>query len=125
MKRLVDLRDLEPGQYKELTHMLRREGIFLHETTTNFMAYGAIWVRDDDFPRAIELLRGESASYAARARAKWEREWRIEYKSSYARWLAQKFFHSPLGMIAQIVLLLLVLWLFVLLPIHSIRAGAI
>jgi hypothetical protein len=122
VKRLVDLRDLEPGQYKELTHMLRRDGIFLHETTTSFMAYGAIVVTDADFPRAVEILRSESASYAARARAKWERQWRIEHKSSYARWLASKFFHSPIGMIVQIGLLLFVLWLFVLLPFHAIRA---
>jgi hypothetical protein len=72
VKRLVDLRDLELGQYKELTHMLRRDGIFLHETTTSFMAYGAILVTDADFPRAVEILRSESASYAARARAKWD-----------------------------------------------------
>ena len=86
------------------------------------MDYGALWVRDEDFLRAREILRTESALYAARARAKWERQWRTEYKNSTLRWFAYRSFRSPAGTIVRVFLLTLMVSAFVVYPLwHVVR----
>ena len=122
MKRLVDTGDLAEDQCRELASLLRQERISVRETHTHFMDYGALWVRDEDFLRAREILRTESALYAARARAKWERQWRTEYKNSTLRWFAYRSFRSPAGTIVRVFLLTLMVSAFVVYPLwHVVR----
>ncbi len=90
MKRLFDTGDLADDQCKELASRLLEERIFVHETRTRFLDFGALWVKDEDLSRAREVLRTESALYAPRVLAKWERQWRIEYKNPGIRWFAGK-----------------------------------
>jgi transposase len=116
MKRLVDTGNLEEEQYQELASLLQRENIFVHETRTHLFDFGAFWVRDEDFARAQEILRAESADYAARARESWERQWRLEYRSSALRWFLHRLFHNPAGVAARVVLLALALGAFVIYP---------
>ena len=124
MRRLVDTGHLAGSQYNELVSLLRQERIRFHETQTHFMDNGAIWVQDEDFPRATEVLRTESTVYGARARSKWEREWQTEYKSSSIRWFAHRLFRSPVGTIVQVLLLVLMVAAFVLYPLwHVVRAA--
>ena len=123
MKRLVDLSDLANGQYKELIHLLGVERISVHETKSHFMDYAAIWVSDDDFPRAREMLRKEALAFSVRARAKWERQWHVEHKGSTVRWFAHRLFRSPAGTITRVLLLVVMVGLFVFYPLwHVVRA---
>jgi hypothetical protein len=88
------------------------------------MDNGAIWVQDDDFPRATEVLRTESTVYAVRARSKWEREWKTEYTGSFVRWFAHRLFRSPVGTIIRVVVLVLMVIAFILYPLwHVVRAA--
>src|ERR1044071_6178421 len=105
MRRLVDTGQLAGPQYKELVSLLHQERIRFHETQTHFMDNGAIWVQDNDFPRATEILRTESTVYGVRTRSKWEREWKTEYKGSFVRWFAHRLFRSPVGTIIRVVVL--------------------
>lgn len=124
MRRLVDTGHLAEPQYHELVSLLRQERIPIHETQTHFMDNGAIWVQDEDFPRAVDALRTESTVYAARARAKWEREWKIEHKNSFLRWFMHRLFRSPLGTILRLSILALMVWAFALCPLwHVVRAA--
>ena len=124
MRRLVDTGHLAEPQYNELVSLLRQERIRFHETQTHFMDNGAIWIQDEDFRRAKDVLRTESTVYAVRAKSKWEREWKTEYKSSFVRWFAHRLFRSPLGTIVQLVFLILMVGVFVLYPLwHVVRAA--
>ena len=125
MRRLTDLRHLEKKQYDELTSLLQAARIAVHETTTNFMGYGAIWVRDEDFPRAVAILRTEAVSFAARARKRWDRQWQTEYKSSHVRWFAHKLFRSPVGTVVQVLLLAALVGVFVVYPLLYVLRRAI
>jgi hypothetical protein len=122
MKRLVDTGDLAQDQYKELASLLRQERISVHETHTHFMDYGALWVKDEDFARAREILQTESAVYAIRTRSRWERQWRTEHKSSALRWFTHRLFRSPAGTIARVLFLVLMVGVFVVYPLwHVVR----
>jgi hypothetical protein len=123
LKRLVDTGRLAEEQYVELTGLLRKAGIQFHETQTHLFSFGALWVLDEDFPRATEILRTESQAYAARAREEWEREWQMEYRGSFLRWFIHRLWRSPSGMLARIVLLALALWVFVLWPLSYVVKG--
>jgi hypothetical protein len=125
MKRLVDSAQLDEPQYKELVSLLRQERIPFHETQTHFMDNGAIWVAEEHFSRATDVLRTESAVYGARAKAKWERQWRTEYKSSFVRWFTHKLFRSPVGTVVRLVLLILMLAAFVVYPLWHVARAAI
>jgi len=57
MKRLVDTHHLADEQYKELLFLLQQARIHVHETHTHLLSFGALWVMDEDFGRAREILR--------------------------------------------------------------------
>lgn len=116
MKRLVDTRHLADEQYGELTALLRQAGIHVHETHTHLFSFGALWVMDQDFERAREILRGESRAYAARAREEWEREWALQHRGSALRWFAYRLLSSPGEMLLRVLLLALAVGAFVLYP---------
>lgn len=88
MKRLVSL-PLDPRQEEELLRLLNEAGIDYKETRTpaRFIAGDAIWVADEDYPRAREILEREARRFAEAARARWNAEWEKEHGRSYARWL--------------------------------------
>ena len=89
------------------------------------MDYGAIWVRDEDFPRAVAILRKEAVSFAARARKRWDRQWQTEYEDSYVRWFAHKLFRSPVGTVVQVLLLAALVGVFVVYPLLYVLRRAI
>jgi len=117
VKRLVDTHHLADPQYEELTTLLRQAGIHVHETHTHLLSFGALWVRDEDFSRAREILRTESTAYATRARAAWEREWEIQHRGSRLRWFAYRLLSDPGEVLLRVLLLALTAGAFVLYPI--------
>jgi len=117
VKRLVDTRYLEDEQYDEVMALLRRAGIPAHETHTHLFSFGALWVPDEDFVRAREILSGQAHAFAVRAREQWEREWQIEHRGSGLRWFAHRLFHNPAGTLLRVLLLALAVGAFVLYPI--------
>jgi hypothetical protein len=122
MKRLVDTRYLAEAQYEELMSLLRAAGIPVHQTPTHLFSFGALWVPDEHFERARELLSGQASAFAARAREQWQREWEVEHRGSGLRWFAHRLFHNPAGMLLRVLLLALAVGAFVLYPIwYSLR----
>ena len=88
------------------------------------MDNGAIWVADEDFPHAKDVLRAQATVFAAGAKAKWERQWRTEHKGSTVRWFMHRLFRSPVGMVVRLVLLTLMVAAFVIYPLwHVVRAA--
>ena len=87
MKRLVAL-PLEAEQEREILRLLDEAGIAHKETRAKSRLFGsdAIWVSEQDYLRAKQIVDKESAEYAAAARAQWQAEWRREHGGSYARW---------------------------------------
>lgn len=123
MKRLVDHRFLTEAQHAELLALLRNAGIPFHETPTHLLSFGAVWVLEEDFERARGILREESAAYAARAKADWDREWALEHRGSALRWYARQVAHDPAGTIGRTVLLALAFAAFVLWPLWYVIRG--
>ncbi|MFY9316981.1 MAG: hypothetical protein WAO95_15665 [Burkholderiales bacterium] len=116
MKRLVDTRYLEDAQYDELMSLLRRARIPVHETRTHLLSFGALWVPDESFDRAREILRNESTAFAARARQEWEREWELQHRGSALRWFAYRLLSDPMEVLLRVLLLALILGAFLLYP---------
>jgi hypothetical protein len=116
VKRLVDTRYLAEEQHKELTSLLRDARIHVHETHTHLLSFGALWVMDQDFDRAREILRTESKAYAARAREDWEREWQLQHRGSALRWFAYRLLSDPLEVLLRALLLALAVGAFLLYP---------
>jgi hypothetical protein len=113
MKRLVDLHHLADEQYDELTRLLREARIHVHETRTHLLSFGALWVQDEDFARAREVLRTESKAYALRAREAWEREWELQHRGSALRWFAYRLLSNPGEVLLRVLLLALTVGAFV------------
>jgi len=88
MRRLVGL-PLDVRQEDEIMRLLTEAGIQYRETRSPFRLFGAdaIWVSDEDYPRARAILEGEAEAFAETARAEWNAEWIREHKGSYVRWL--------------------------------------
>jgi len=88
MRRLVGL-PLDVRQEDEIMRLLTEAGIPYRETRAPFRLLGAdaIWVSDEDYPRACAILEGETKAFAQMARAEWNAEWVREHKGSYVRWL--------------------------------------
>ena len=110
MKRLVAL-PLEPEQEREILCLLDEAGIAHKETRSRSRLFGsdAIWVSEQDYLRAREIVDSEAAEYAAAARAEWNAEWRREHGGSYARWLWNRLRRTtPEALVRALVLILLV-----------------
>ena len=123
MKRLVEHRFLTEEQHAELLALLRKADVPFHETPTHLLSFGAIWVLEEDFGRAREILREESAAYAARAKEEWEREWTVEHRGSALRWYARQVALDPAGTLGRTVLLVLAFAAFVLWPLWYVVRG--
>lgn len=107
MKRLVGL-PLEEGQEEDLRRMLD-EARIAYRVTRSFsilIGGGAIWVPDEDYPRARALLEREAQAFAATARAKWRTEWRTEHQGSYLLWLWNRFRQTPPSTLLKALVLL-------------------
>jgi hypothetical protein len=116
MKRLVGLSQLEAKQHEELLELLRSHDIEHRETPPSLLSFGSIWVREEDFVRARELLRQESAAFAAQARELWQREWREQYRGSYGRWFLARLRTNPAEFLLALLLLAFFLWLALVYP---------
>lgn len=109
-KRLASL-PLPPEQEQEILRLLDGAGIAHKETrsTSRFFGSDAIWVAEEDYARARQIVDREAAEYAAAARAEWNAEWRREHGGSYARWLWSRLRGTtPEALMRALLLILLV-----------------
>lgn len=91
--------------------LLTEAGIAYRETRSPFRLFGAdaIWVADEDYPRARAILDDEAKAFAEMARAEWNAEWVGEHKASYARWLWNRVRHASIaGLLTALLLIALV-----------------
>jgi hypothetical protein len=110
MKRLASL-PLPPEQEREILRLLDEAGIAHRETRAKSRLFGAdaIWVSEQDYLRAREIVDKEAADYAAEARAQWQAEWRSEHGGSYPRWLRNRLRRTtPEELVRALVLIVLV-----------------
>lgn len=117
MKRLVGL-PLEEGQEDDILRMLD-EARISYRITRSFsilIGGGAIWVPDEDYPRARELLEHEAQAFAASARAKWRAEWRTEHQGSYLLWLWNRLRRTPPSTLLKAIVLIGLLGMMLLYP---------
>ena len=117
MKRLVGL-PLEEGQEEEILRMLDDAGIGYRVTRSFsiFIGGGAIWVEDEDQPRARDLLEREAQAFAASARARWRAEWRSEHQGSYWLWLWHRLRQTSPATLLKALVLIGILGLMLLYP---------
>lgn len=110
MRRLVGL-PLDARQEQEIMRLLDEAGIAYRETRAPFrlLSADAIWVSDEDFPRARAILEDEANAFAERARAEWNAQWVAEHKGSYLRWLWHRVRQASLaGIVTALFLIALV-----------------
>jgi len=117
MKRLVGL-PLEPRQEEEILGLLAEAGIDYRVTRTPAAIVGgdAIWVPDEDYPRARHLLDEEARAFAQAARCEWNAAWQAEHRGSYARWLWNRARRTPPEAFLRALLLIAVVALMLLYP---------
>jgi len=117
MKRLVGL-PLDERQENEIMRMLDEAGIQYRETRSPFrlLSADAIWVADEDYPRARAILESEAQAFAAQARAEWKTQWVTEHKSSYLRWLWNRMRNASVASLVTTLLLIALLAVMLLYP---------
>lgn len=122
MKRLVAL-PLESEQEREILRLLDEAGIAHKETRAKSKLFGsdAIWVSEQDYLRAKQIVDKESAEYAAAARAQWQVEWRREHGGSYARWLWSRLRRATMEDFMRALFLVALLGLMLLYPLTLLR----
>ncbi|MBE0615865.1 MAG: hypothetical protein IH604_19515 [Burkholderiales bacterium] len=88
--------------------LLTEAGIPYREARSPFRLFGAdaIWVSDDDYPRACAILEGEAKAFAEIARAEWKAEWIREHKASYLQWLWSRVRQASLDRLVTILFLI-------------------
>jgi hypothetical protein len=110
MRRLVGL-PLDARQEQEIMRLLDDAGIRYKETRSPFrlLSADALWVEDEDYPRARAILEDEAQAYAETARAAWNAEWVAEHQGSYLRWLWSRMRRaSPAGLLTALFMIALV-----------------
>jgi hypothetical protein len=122
MKRLVAL-PLESEQEREILRLLDEAGIAHKETRAKSKLFGsdAIWVSEQDYQRAKQIVDKESAQYAAAARAQWQVQWRREHGGSYARWLCSRLRRATPEDVVRALFLVALLGLMLLYPLTLLR----
>lgn len=107
MRRLVGL-PLDVRQEDEIMRLLTEAGIAYRETRAPFRLLGAdaIWVSDEDYPRARAILESEAKAFAEIARAEWKAEWVREHKGSYARWLWSRVRQASFADLVKVLFLI-------------------
>lgn len=117
MKRLVGL-PLDVRQENEIMRLLAEAGIAYRETRSPFrlLSADAIWVSDDDYPRARAILESEAEAFAAMARAEWNSEWVAEHKGSYLRWLWSHVRRASIASLVRVLLLIALVGVMLLYP---------
>ena len=122
MKRLVAL-PLESEQEREILRLLDEAGVAHKETRSKSRLFGsdAIWVAEEDYPRARAIVDKEAADYAAAARAQWQAEWRREHGGSYARWLWSRLRRATLEDFVRALFLVALVGLMLLYPLTLMR----
>lgn len=122
MKRLASL-PLPPEQEGEILRLLDEAGIAHKETRAKSRLFGsdAIWVSEQDYPRAKEIVDQEATEYAAAAREAWQAEWRREHGGSYARWLWHRLRRATLEDVVRALVLIALVALMLLYPLTLLR----
>ena len=122
MKRLASL-PLPPEQEREILRLLDEAGIAHKEARAKSRLFGsdAIWVAEEDHPRAKAIVDKEAADYAAAARAQWQAEWRREHGGSYARWLWHRLRRATLEDVVRALVLIALVALMLLYPLTLLR----
>jgi hypothetical protein len=122
MKRLVAL-PLEAEQEREILRLLDEAGIAHRQTRAKSKLFGsdAIWVSEQDYLRAKQIVDKESAEYAAAARAQWQAQWRREHGGSAARWLWSRLRRATPEDVVRALFLVALLGLMLLYPLTLLR----
>jgi len=117
MKRLIGL-PLDSRQENEITRLLTEAGIAYRAARSPFRFLGAdaIWVADEDYPRARALVETEVRAFESTARSEWNAEWLAEHKGSYVRWLWHRARHASLDAVLRALLLAALVALMLLYP---------
>jgi len=117
MKRLLPL-PLDPEQHKEIVRVLQEAQIDYREveSPSRLLSSDAIWVPDEDLPRARELVQRQADAFAARRRSEWQTEWTAEHEKSYARWLWNRLRSQPAETLLKIAALLGLIGLLLIYP---------
>lgn len=98
--------------------LLAEAGIAYREARSPFRLLGAdaIWVSDEDYPRASALLETEAKAFAEMARAEWNAEWVTEHKGSYLLWLWSRVRRASIGDIVKALFLIALVGVMLLYP---------
>jgi len=117
MRRLIGL-PLDLRQENEIVRLLTDAGIAYRVARSPFRFLGAdaIWVPDEDYPRARALVEIEVKAFESMARSEWNAEWIAEHKGSYVRWLWNRARHASLATVLQALLLIALVCLMLLYP---------
>lgn len=117
MKRLVGL-PLDERQENEIMRLLAEAGIPYREARSPFRLLGAdaIWVSDEDYPRASAILETEAKAYTEMARAEWNAEWVNEHKGSYLLWLWSRVRRASIDDIVKVLFLIALVGVMLLYP---------
>jgi hypothetical protein len=88
--------------------LLNEAGIPYRETRSPFrlLSADAIWVSEEDYPRARTILEGEAKAFAEMARAEWKAEWVRAHKGSYVRWLWSRVRQASFGSLLRVLFLI-------------------
>ena len=116
MKRLLVLRDAE--QEMAIRQLMASHRIEVSESEVNFLDEASLWVRDEDYPRATELLEDQVTSDARERRLESKREWTEHWGGSYVRWFLRAMTAHP-QRIFRLILLILIVWLVALSPLWT------
>jgi len=117
MKRLIGL-PLDLRQEEEIVRLLTDAGIAYRVARSPFSFLGAdaIWVADEDYPRARALVEIEAKAFESMARSEWNAEWITEHKGSYTLWLWNRARHASFANVLQALLLIALVALMLLYP---------
>ena len=117
MKRLIPL-PLDPEQHEEIVRLLQEAQIEYREISapSRLLSSDAMWVAEDDYPRAHELVQKQSKAFAARRRDQWQAEWTSEHAQSYARWLYSRLRMRPAETLLKLAALLALIGLLLIYP---------
>ena len=105
-------------QENEIVRLLTEAGIAYRAARSPFRFLGAdaIWVADDDYPRARALVESEVRAFESMARAEWNAEWIDEHKGSYVLWLWNRARRASFATILRALLLMALVGLMLLYP---------
>ncbi|MFN0317220.1 MAG: hypothetical protein ACKVQA_19540 [Burkholderiales bacterium] len=122
MKRLLILTNYK--QEAAIKELMISHGIEVSESESSFLDQTSLWVKDEDYPKARELVEARVALDGIEAHRKFTDERKEQWGGSNWRWFFAAIKKKPLLLIFKIILLITLLWIFLLVPIWTIFRGS-